>query len=225
MHRTAVVLASLESSAVIGIEATPVHIEVDLCFGLPRFQLVGLPDTSVKESRDRVRGHPQLRLRVPPASHRHQHGAGRRPQGGRGLRPAHCPGRAGRVRRGARPRHSGRDYRGRTGSGWHHPPGARRAAHRRGGPPTACRRPVAARGECRRGGRGGRPAAPAERHAHRSRRVPQPGPSRMAVPLPRHRLPTRAGRQRRTSTWRTFADRRSRAARWRSPRPGDTTSS
>lgn len=54
MHRTAVVLASLESSAVIGIEATPVHIEVDLCFGLPRFQLVGLPDTSVKESRDRV---------------------------------------------------------------------------------------------------------------------------------------------------------------------------
>jgi magnesium chelatase family protein len=48
------VLASLESASVIGIEASPVHIEVDLCFGLPRFQLVGLPDTSVKESRDRV---------------------------------------------------------------------------------------------------------------------------------------------------------------------------
>lgn len=47
-------LASLESAAVVGIEAAPVHIEVDLCFGLPRFQLVGLPDTSVKESRDRV---------------------------------------------------------------------------------------------------------------------------------------------------------------------------
>ncbi|MDH4064247.1 MAG: YifB family Mg chelatase-like AAA ATPase [Acidobacteriota bacterium] len=47
-------LASLESAAVIGIEAAPVHIEVDLCFGLPRFLLVGLPDTSVKESRDRV---------------------------------------------------------------------------------------------------------------------------------------------------------------------------
>ncbi|MCC7033659.1 MAG: YifB family Mg chelatase-like AAA ATPase [Acidobacteria bacterium] len=47
-------LASLESAAVIGIEASPVHIEVDLCFGLPRFQLVGLADTSVKESRDRV---------------------------------------------------------------------------------------------------------------------------------------------------------------------------
>jgi magnesium chelatase family protein len=47
-------LASLESASVIGITASPVHIEVDLCFGLPRFQLVGLPDTSVKESRDRV---------------------------------------------------------------------------------------------------------------------------------------------------------------------------
>ncbi|MGE0461496.1 MAG: YifB family Mg chelatase-like AAA ATPase [Vicinamibacterales bacterium] len=47
-------LASLESASVIGIQASAVHIEVDLCFGLPRFQLVGLPDTSVKESRDRV---------------------------------------------------------------------------------------------------------------------------------------------------------------------------
>jgi magnesium chelatase family protein len=47
-------LASLESAAVVGIHASPVHVEVDLCFGLPRFQLVGLPDTSVKESRDRV---------------------------------------------------------------------------------------------------------------------------------------------------------------------------
>src|SRR5690606_2120701 len=47
-------LATLESAAVIGIDASPVHIEVDLSFGLPRFQLVGLPDASVKESRDRV---------------------------------------------------------------------------------------------------------------------------------------------------------------------------
>jgi magnesium chelatase family protein len=47
-------LASLESASVVGIDASPVHVEVDLCFGLPRFLLVGLPDTSVKESRDRV---------------------------------------------------------------------------------------------------------------------------------------------------------------------------
>ncbi len=47
-------LATLRSATVIGIDVSPVHIEVDLCFGLPRFQLVGLPDLSVRESRDRV---------------------------------------------------------------------------------------------------------------------------------------------------------------------------
>lgn len=65
-------LATLESAAVIGIDASPVHIEVDLSFGLPRFQLVGLPDASVKESRDRVHsairnsgfGFPQHRIVV-----------------------------------------------------------------------------------------------------------------------------------------------------------------
>ena len=48
-------LATLESATVIGIEACPVQVEVDVSFGLPHFQLVGLPDTSVRESRDRVR--------------------------------------------------------------------------------------------------------------------------------------------------------------------------
>ncbi len=48
-------LATLESATVIGIEACPVHVEVDVSFGLPHFQLVGLPDASVRESRDRVR--------------------------------------------------------------------------------------------------------------------------------------------------------------------------
>jgi magnesium chelatase family protein len=49
------VLASLRSAAVFGIDAHPVHIEVDVSFGLPQFQMVGLPDTTVRESRDRVR--------------------------------------------------------------------------------------------------------------------------------------------------------------------------
>ena len=31
------------------------HVEVDVCFGLPSFTMVGLPDPSVRESRDRVR--------------------------------------------------------------------------------------------------------------------------------------------------------------------------
>ena len=49
------VLACLRSAAVFGIEAFPVHVEVDVTFGLPSFTLVGLPDPSVRESRDRVR--------------------------------------------------------------------------------------------------------------------------------------------------------------------------
>ncbi len=48
-------LASLRSAAVIGVEALPVIVEVDVSFGLPVFTMVGLPDTSVRESRDRVR--------------------------------------------------------------------------------------------------------------------------------------------------------------------------
>jgi magnesium chelatase family protein len=48
-------LASLRSAAVFGIEAFPVDVEVDVAFGLPHFSMVGLPDTSVRESRDRVR--------------------------------------------------------------------------------------------------------------------------------------------------------------------------
>jgi magnesium chelatase family protein len=48
-------LASLRSAAVFGVEAYPVHVEVDVSFGFPRFNMVGLPDATVRESRDRVR--------------------------------------------------------------------------------------------------------------------------------------------------------------------------
>src|SRR6266545_5996869 len=48
-------LASLRTAAVFGVDACPVHVEVDVSFGLPMFTMVGLPDTSVRESRDRVR--------------------------------------------------------------------------------------------------------------------------------------------------------------------------
>jgi magnesium chelatase family protein len=48
-------LARLQSAAVFGIEAYPVHVEVDVGLGLPFFRMVGLPDASVRESRDRVR--------------------------------------------------------------------------------------------------------------------------------------------------------------------------
>ena len=37
------------------MDAYPVQIEVDVSFGLPNFTMVGLPDATVRESRDRVR--------------------------------------------------------------------------------------------------------------------------------------------------------------------------
>ena len=49
------VLACVRTAAVFGIEACPVQVEVDVSFGLPAFTMVGLPDVSVRESRDRVR--------------------------------------------------------------------------------------------------------------------------------------------------------------------------
>ncbi len=45
----------MKTAAVYGIEACTVNVEVDVSFGLPGFTLVGLPDASVRESRDRVK--------------------------------------------------------------------------------------------------------------------------------------------------------------------------
>ncbi|QJP98791.1 magnesium chelatase subunit ChlI [Herbaspirillum rubrisubalbicans Os34] len=48
-------LAVLRSRALAGMSALPVTVEVHLANGLPAFTIVGLPDTEVKEARDRVR--------------------------------------------------------------------------------------------------------------------------------------------------------------------------
>jgi magnesium chelatase family protein len=48
-------LAKVRSSAVAGIDAYPVEVEVDIGNGLPNFNIVGLPDTACRESADRVR--------------------------------------------------------------------------------------------------------------------------------------------------------------------------
>lgn len=48
-------LATLCTAVLVGIEAALVRVEVDVGFGLPSFSVVGLPDASVRESRDRVR--------------------------------------------------------------------------------------------------------------------------------------------------------------------------
>lgn len=48
-------LAIVQSSTVIGINAWIVQVEVDVAGGLPTFATVGLPDSAVRESKDRVK--------------------------------------------------------------------------------------------------------------------------------------------------------------------------
>lgn len=48
-------ISKLSSAALFGIEAFFVDVEVDVTNGLPSFNIVGLPDTAVQESRERVR--------------------------------------------------------------------------------------------------------------------------------------------------------------------------
>ena len=48
-------LFKTQSASVYGIDAYLVQVEVDVSFGMPMFIMVGLPDASVRESRDRVR--------------------------------------------------------------------------------------------------------------------------------------------------------------------------
>jgi len=49
------VLAKVLSAALVGLDAHLVDVEVDISGGLPQFSVVGLPDATVRESRDRVR--------------------------------------------------------------------------------------------------------------------------------------------------------------------------
>jgi magnesium chelatase family protein len=48
-------LASVMSATLVGLEALPVSVEVDVGPGLPSFTIVGLPDAAVQEARERVR--------------------------------------------------------------------------------------------------------------------------------------------------------------------------
>jgi len=48
-------IARVESAACLGIHAYPIEIEVDVTSGLPQLNVVGLPDQSVKEAKERVR--------------------------------------------------------------------------------------------------------------------------------------------------------------------------
>ena len=48
-------LAAVRSATLIGVDGQPVTVEVHVSSGLPAYQVVGLPDTAVRESRERVR--------------------------------------------------------------------------------------------------------------------------------------------------------------------------
>ncbi len=48
-------IAKITSGAVVGLDAQPVEVEVDVANGLPSMIVVGLPDKAVQESRERVR--------------------------------------------------------------------------------------------------------------------------------------------------------------------------
>jgi magnesium chelatase family protein len=51
----AAMLATAQTFTLDGIAARPVRVEVDVHRGLPAFSVVGLPDTAVREARERVR--------------------------------------------------------------------------------------------------------------------------------------------------------------------------
>jgi magnesium chelatase family protein len=47
-------LSRIQSASLLGIDAFPVEVEVDISNGLPSFSTVGLPNGAVKEGRERV---------------------------------------------------------------------------------------------------------------------------------------------------------------------------
>ena len=61
-------ISRLQSMGIYGIEGYPVAVECFISNGLPNFDIVGLPDVSVKEARERVRAAVKTSgLRFPPS--------------------------------------------------------------------------------------------------------------------------------------------------------------
>ena len=44
----------VKSAVLRGVEALPVEVEVLISSGIPSFSIVGMPDTAIQESRERV---------------------------------------------------------------------------------------------------------------------------------------------------------------------------
>ncbi|MEK7643905.1 MAG: magnesium chelatase domain-containing protein, partial [Patescibacteria group bacterium] len=47
--------SKINSAAVLGLDCSPVAVEVDIGKGWPGYQIVGLTDTSIQESKERIR--------------------------------------------------------------------------------------------------------------------------------------------------------------------------
>ena len=63
-------IARVYSAAFQGIDVLPINVQVQLSPGLPAFNIVGLADKAVAESRERVRASFQsLGLDLPPQAH------------------------------------------------------------------------------------------------------------------------------------------------------------
>ena len=174
-------LAKLSSYTLVGIDAAPVEVEVDVSpASMPKTVLVGLAETAVRESTHRVeRALVNSGYHRPMRPGRDQPGPGRPQEGCRGVRSADRAGAADRQRAGragaagaiCRRRRAGSDGRDAADQGRprHGPRGGGRGARRTARP----------HGERRRGGR-----------RRGDRRLPdrQPGPGR--------RVPLRAARPR-----------------------------
>ena len=48
-------LTIIKSISLIGIEGHKIEVQVDVSNNLPKWEIVGLPDTSIKESKERVK--------------------------------------------------------------------------------------------------------------------------------------------------------------------------
>ena len=48
-------ISNIKTISLNGLEGNLVEVQTDIGSGIPKFDIVGLPDTSVKESKERIR--------------------------------------------------------------------------------------------------------------------------------------------------------------------------
>ena len=92
-------LCKVRSLGLQGISGYEVTAECDLAGGLPNFDIVGLPDTAVKEARERgPGGHQEQRLRLSRGADHREPGPRQPAEVRHGVRPAHFGGHPHRRR-------------------------------------------------------------------------------------------------------------------------------